>query len=188
MIFKHKLKKPSSKYILSASVADLLVGLFVIPTGIPEVGKALSIVTFCWFWFHFKAIDDYPHDFESCMVVQVSALIIFIASLTSVLALTIDRFCAIFSPISYRHQSRNRATRVILLSWLFPVLMILPVLFDENVRERFENKCILTTIVNYDVMLLHSYIAVCAFTIMIAIYSFIFCNIYKQVKSTLNSV
>lgn len=37
MIFKKKLRKPSSKYILSTSVADLLVGLVTIPTGIPEV-------------------------------------------------------------------------------------------------------------------------------------------------------
>lgn len=43
MIFKHELRKPSSKYILSTSVADLLVGLVIIPTGIPEV-KLITIV------------------------------------------------------------------------------------------------------------------------------------------------
>lgn len=130
----------------------------------------------------FQAIDDYPHDFELCLIVQVSAIVIFIASLTSVLVLAIDRFFAIFCPIPYRRQSKNRATFCVAVSWLFPVIMALPVIFDKNSRKRFEGRCILTRIVNYDVMLLHSYTAVLAFLIMIAIYSLIFYKIYNQVN------
>lgn len=55
-------------------------------------------------------------------------------------------------------------------------------MFDDNLRKRFDNRCILTRIVNFDIMLVHSYTAVLAFAIMIGIYTLIFRKLYHQVN------
>lgn len=108
----------------------------------------------------------------------------FAASSTSIFAISIERFLAISHPLFHRkHLTKSFANILIAISWIYASLIGLTLLLDGNVRERFERKCILTTIVSSK-MLFYYCLEKCLGCVMLAVlYVLIFKKILSQVSS-----
>jgi 7 transmembrane receptor (rhodopsin family) len=166
MIFREKLKSSASMYILSISVADLLVGLIAIPTG------------------GLQAVHHQPHNFEACLTLLLLVVVVSGASLTSVFALTVGRFWAICFPFSYHSFNTFRLNGIIIaISWIFPVLTIMPLLFDYGIKERFDNKCRMTTILSFHAMWLQSFSVLMYVALLIVLHCVMYRTLLKQASA-----
>jgi 7 transmembrane receptor (rhodopsin family) len=166
MIFKEKFKNSSSMYILSMSVADLLVGLIAIPTG------------------GLQALNHRPHNFAACTSLLLSIVVISGASISSVFALTIGRFWAICFPFSYNNLDTFRLNGIIItISWIFPLFLIVPVLFDDGIRDRFDGKCRMSTILGSRTMWVHSSLFLLYIAVMIVLHCIMYRTLSVQVST-----
>lgn len=165
MVSKENLKTSTSKYIFSMSIADLLCGVIAIPTGV------------------LQAWDFRPHDFESCSTLMILIVLTSGASLTSVLALSISRFWAICFPFSYRYFNSARLdTVIIVVFWILPVVTMIPLAFDTDMRHRFDNKCRMTTILNFSTMRLQSGFTLLYIALLIVLHFFMYRRLAEQVS------
>jgi hypothetical protein len=165
MVYKERLETSSSLHILSTSVADLLVGLIVIPTRV--------------LWF----LGPMPYSFEPCLILVVATVIVSGVSLTAVLALSVGRFWAICFPFSYRRKnSRQLNGFIILVSWILPSLSLIPMFFDEKVGSRFENKCIMMTVLTFHSMKIISITSLMYSVLMVLLHYCMYRKLSKQVS------
>lgn len=165
MVFKDRLKNPASMYILSTSTADLLVGVITIPFAV------------------LQSFDLRPHGFEACSVLMILTIVVTGESLASMIALSVGRFWAICFPFSYKAQSKRLANGIIIvISWVVPVLTIIPILFDQELEGRFmKTKCTMMTFVNFHTMRIHSVSSCIHTSLMILLYFFMYLKLSKQV-------
>jgi 4-amino-4-deoxy-L-arabinose transferase-like glycosyltransferase len=140
MIFKDKVKNSASMYILSMSVADLLVGLIAVPTG------------------GLQAMDHRPHNFEAC-----ATLLLLVVGISGV-------------SLSFNTFRLNGI--IITISWIFPFLTIIPLLFDDGIRDRFDGKCRMTTILSFQTMWVQSFLVLMYIALMIVLH----CIMYKTLS------
>ncbi|KAM5279671.1 histamine H1 receptor [Ctenodactylus gundi] len=126
---ERKLHTVGNLYIVSLSVADLLVGAVVMPLAIVylpadrwPLGRPL-----CFFWLSVDYVAS-------------------TASIFSVFILCVDRYRSVQQPLRYlRYRTRARATATILGAWLLALLWVIPILgwhhFQGGSPGRRQERC-----------------------------------------------
>lgn len=99
----------------------------------------------------------------------------------TVVVVSFDRFWAISYPISYLHRNHHLTITLMTTSWLIPVVIgVLPVL-GMNGMEKFENKCIITTVMSFNHIFISCFYIIFISAVMTAIYVIIYWKILQQV-------
>lgn len=144
-----KLQTVGNLYIVSLSVADLIVGAAVMPLNIVYLLRSVWTLGLpaCLFWLSM--------DYVACT-----------ASIFNLFVLCIDRYRSVQQPLKYlKYRTKMRASLIILGVWLLSFLWVIPILgwhvFANNGKREVEaNKCetefskvtwfkVLTAIVNF---------------------------------------
>ncbi|XP_065647570.1 dopamine D2-like receptor [Hydra vulgaris] len=112
------LKKTITNYfIASLAASDLLVTLFIVPI---KMLKAYHNINFCY-------------SLNVCKFYITSDNVFFVASITNLFAISIDRFVAIEFPYEYTQKlTVQRAKGVITFVWFYAITWGLSVLFDKR--------------------------------------------------------
>ncbi|XP_068940036.1 histamine H1 receptor [Petaurus breviceps papuanus] len=122
-----KLHTVGNLYIISLSVADLIVGAAVMPLNIVYLFKSLDR-PLCLFWLSMDYVAS-------------------TASIFSVFILCIDRYRSVQQPLKYlRYRTKTRAIVTILVTWFLSSLWIIPILGwrsfwpETDKNESYKNK------------------------------------------------
>ncbi|XP_066101121.1 histamine H1 receptor [Saccopteryx bilineata] len=140
---ERKLHTVGNLYIVSLSVADLIVGAVVMPMNILYLLKSKWSLGWhlCLFWLSMDYVAS-------------------TASIFSVFILCIDRYRSVQQPLRYlRYRTKTRALATILGAWFLSFLWVIPILGWQN-SEHQEDKCetgfykvtwfkIMTAIINF---------------------------------------
>ncbi|XP_052463191.1 trace amine-associated receptor 9-like [Carassius gibelio] len=169
-----QLHTPTNLLILSLAVADLLVGLIVIPL------MGIRYIETCWYFG-----ETFCSLFPFILYTLVSA------SLGNLVFISIDRYIAVKDPLQYSTRvTTNKAVFCIILNWLCSSIYSVIVLYDAIFRN--ENPitcygdCIVTVKFEYVLTdLIVSLVAPCS--VIISLYGQIFC-VAKYQARLINSV
>ncbi|XP_036594597.1 histamine H1 receptor [Trichosurus vulpecula] len=122
-----KLHTVGNLYIISLSVADLIVGAAVMPLNIVYLFRSLDR-PLCLFWLSMDYVAS-------------------TASIFSVFILCIDRYRSVQQPLKYlRYRTKTRAIVTILVTWFLASLWIIPILGwrsfwpETNMSDQYDNK------------------------------------------------
>ncbi|XP_019632953.1 PREDICTED: galanin receptor type 1-like [Branchiostoma belcheri] len=106
-------------YLLSLSVADLLVLLFGLPIKIAE-----------WFF-----LSEWVLGKAMCKILAYLQMLSFTASVMTLTAIAIERKFVILNPVKARtQQGRHRAYRALLLVWVISLMLSSPILYPATTR------------------------------------------------------
>uniref|UniRef100_A0A286ZR00 Histamine H1 receptor n=1 Tax=Sus scrofa TaxID=9823 RepID=A0A286ZR00_PIG len=164
---ERKLHTVGNLYIVSLSVADLIVGAIVMPMNILyllmsrwSLGRPL-----CLFWLSMDYVAS-------------------TASIFSVFILCIDRYRSVQQPLRYlRYRTKTRASATILVAWLFSFLWVIPILgwhrFVSRTSRRREDKCETDF---YDVTWFKVMTAIINFYLPTLLMLWFYAKIYKAVR------
>ncbi|XP_077103256.1 trace amine-associated receptor 13c-like [Siphateles boraxobius] len=166
-----KLHTPTNLIILSLSVADLLMGLIVIPI------EGTRLIETCWYFG-----DTY------CRLFMIILGLVFSASFSSLGLIAVDRYVAVCHPLQYPQKITTTKTLVSIgLSWLSfstynTILVIYNGYFDTSHRtDMCYGECSVTVGFAWRVTdLFMSFIFPC--TLIITLYLRIFYVARQQVK------
>ncbi|XP_065121188.1 trace amine-associated receptor 8a-like [Paramisgurnus dabryanus] len=169
-----KLHTPTNLLILSLSVADLIVGLIVIPL------MGVRYIETCWYFG-----ETFCSLFPFILYTVVSA------SLGNLVFISVDRYIAIKDPLQYSTRvTTNKAIFCIIINWLcssiYSVIMLYDAIFYTKNQSVCYGDCIVTVKFEYFVTdLIVSLAAPCS--IIISLYGKIFCEAQHQAR-LLNSL
>lgn len=114
----HRLHKAANWFILSLSLADLFVGLFLVP-----VSTSCALWTTCNFSVLTLGFD----------------LLLFV-SIANMCAMTADRYLSVVQPLTYfQNMTNSRVFRWILVAWAIPVIFsLIPFawIFSDSLERR----------------------------------------------------
>ncbi|XP_022621827.1 trace amine-associated receptor 1-like [Seriola dumerili] len=162
IIYFKQLHTPTNCLILSLAVADMLVGIVVIPT---NMKFTLSTCL-------------YYEDFI-CKVRLFFDITLVNASIMNLFCISIDRYYAVCQPLAYRTKTNVHVVVMILASWSVSILLAICFVIAEIDHEKCKEVCfreiakILGPILNF-------YLPV---IIMLCIYFKIFLAAQRQVRS-----
>nr|8X5X_B Chain B, Histamine H1 receptor,Soluble cytochrome b562 [synthetic construct]8X5Y_B Chain B, Histamine H1 receptor,Soluble cytochrome b562 [synthetic construct]8X63_B Chain B, Histamine H1 receptor,Soluble cytochrome b562 [synthetic construct]8X64_B Chain B, Histamine H1 receptor,Soluble cytochrome b562 [synthetic construct] len=167
---ERKLHTVGNLYIVSLSVADLIVGAVVMPMNILyllmskwSLGRPL-----CLFWLSMDYVAS-------------------TASIFSVFILCIDRYRSVQQPLRYlKYRTKTRASATILGAWFLSFLWVIPILgwnhFMQQTSVRREDKCETDF---YDVTWFKVMTAIINFYLPTLLMLWFYAKIYKAVKRQL---
>lgn len=121
-------------------------------------------------------------NFRICVIIESAMFTAAASSMFSLVAVSIDRYCAVCRPMSYQAKNTSPTKKLIIFYWIFACSMNLPPIYNGW------NKSIPFTIVDSRLIAnFNGLLLVCAFpiimtTIMVILYSLIFYEIVKQVQ------
>ncbi|XP_036451596.1 trace amine-associated receptor 13c-like [Colossoma macropomum] len=167
-----QLHTPTNLLILSLSVADLLVGLFVMPVNI------MQLIDSCWYLGKM-----------ACCVLPVINSVLSSASLCSLVFIAVDRYIAICDPLLYSTRVTVCKTSLfIILGWsssLFYVILYL--YFNDHflpsqISTRCEGECVVVIAYSWVIVdLVVSFVVPCS--VILILYSVIFNVARRQAKA-----
>ncbi|XP_019952171.1 adenosine receptor A1 [Paralichthys olivaceus] len=167
------LRDTTFSFIVSLAVADIAVGVLVIPLAI-----IISL--------------GFNTQFYTCLFLSCLLLIITQSSILSLLAIAIDRYLRVKIPIRYSTiVTQGRAYVAVCLCWILSVLTGLVPMIGWNNRDvqgnlstSSEIVCKFTTVMRMDYMVYFNFFGwvVVPLTIMIALYAEIFRVIRQQLN------
>ncbi|XP_012640701.1 histamine H1 receptor [Microcebus murinus] len=164
---ERKLHTVGNLYIVSLSVADLIVGAVVMPMNILyllrsrwSLGRPL-----CLFWLSMDYVAS-------------------TASIFSVFILCIDRYRSVQQPLRYlKYRTKTRASATILGAWFLSFLWVIPILgwhhFMSKIAKRREDKCETDF---YDVTWFKVMTAIINFYLPTVLMLWFYVKIYKAVR------
>uniref|UniRef100_A0A8B9L0H9 G-protein coupled receptors family 1 profile domain-containing protein n=1 Tax=Astyanax mexicanus TaxID=7994 RepID=A0A8B9L0H9_ASTMX len=167
-----QLHTPTNLLILSLSVADLLVGLVVMPMNI------IQLMDSCWY---FGKI--------ACSVYPLISFVPMAASLCSLILIAIERYIAVCDPLLYSTRiTVCRTTLVIILGWSLCLFYIIIYLYINNhlvpsqIVTSCNGECVMSLKHFWVIVdLVVSFIAPCC--IILILYSIIFQVARRQAKA-----
>ncbi|XP_003462787.1 histamine H1 receptor isoform X2 [Cavia porcellus] len=164
---ERKLHTVGNLYIVSLSVADLIVGAVVMPMSILYLHRSAWILgrPLCLFWLSMDYVAS-------------------TASIFSVFILCIDRYRSVQQPLRYlRYRTKTRASATILGAWLLSFLWVIPILgwhhFMAPTSEPREKKCETDF---YDVTWFKVMTAIINFYLPTLLMLWFYIRIYKAVR------
>uniref|UniRef100_A0A9J8A2V7 G-protein coupled receptors family 1 profile domain-containing protein n=1 Tax=Cyprinus carpio carpio TaxID=630221 RepID=A0A9J8A2V7_CYPCA len=169
-----QLHTPTNLLILSLAVADLLVGLIVIPL------MGIRYIETCWYFG-----ETFCSLFPFILYTLVSA------SLGNLVFISIDRYIAVKDPLQYSTRvTTNKAIFCIILNWLcssiYSVIVLYDAIFSKENPNTCYGDCIVTVKFEYVLTdLIVSLVAPCS--VIISLYGQIYC-VAKYQARLINSV
>ncbi|XP_067255210.1 trace amine-associated receptor 13c-like [Chanodichthys erythropterus] len=166
-----KLHTPTNLLILSLAVADLLVGLIVIPT------EAIKLIETCWYFGN-----------NVCGLFTIIINLIILASLINLVLIAVDRYVAVCHPLLYPQKITMTKTLIsICLCWFCSsayntTLIINNGYFNTTHRSNvcYGDCSIIITYAWSVIDLILSFLSPCI--LIITLYLRIFHVVHKQVK------
>ncbi|XP_024595954.1 histamine H1 receptor [Neophocaena asiaeorientalis asiaeorientalis] len=164
---ERKLHTVGNLYIVSLSVADLIVGAIVMPVNILylltsrwSLGRPL-----CLFWLSMDYVAS-------------------TASIFSIFILCVDRYRSVQQPLRYlRHRTKTRASATILAAWFLSFLWVIPILgwhrFVSKTSGHREDRCETDF---YDVTWFKVMTAIINFYLPTSLMLWFYAKIYKAVQ------
>ncbi|KAK7507029.1 hypothetical protein BaRGS_00001880 [Batillaria attramentaria] len=118
------LRTHTNCFIASLAVADILAGLVVGP---------LAVTSYI----------GLPRNFYGCLLINSLVVLFTMCSVTSLTAVTLDRFLAISFPFAYRRRMTFRvAFYVVAVSWVVGILVgLVPLMGWNKGKENFKGRC-----------------------------------------------
>lgn len=133
VLYERKLRTACNFYVVSLSVADLLLGLVILP---------LSSVR--------EVLQRWPFGAVLCRIWLTSDVFCCTASILSLCAISVDRWRAISRPMRYPQYSTGRRARInILIVWLLALGISAPPLFGWGLAHTDNGACELTSGTTY---------------------------------------
>ena len=161
-----KLRTVTNQMILSLAIADLLIGVTVMPFNISN-----------------DVLEYWPYGQAMCHVWHSLDVLGSTASILNLCMISLDRYWAVTNPIAYpRLMSKRRGFICISVVWLCSAVISFPVIaWWEKVDEVFPNECRFTEDTVYLVLssMISFYIPV---LVMVVVYTKIFVVIKAQSK------
>ncbi|XP_016122159.1 trace amine-associated receptor 13c-like, partial [Sinocyclocheilus grahami] len=161
-----KLHTPTNLIILSLAVADMLVGLIVMPI------EAIKLIETCWYFR-----DTFCRLFMLIMGLLLSA------SLSNLVLIAIDRFVAVCHPLQYPQKiTMTRMLIIVCLCWFFSSVYNIAIVISISHRtDACYGGCNIMLTFEWRVIdLIFSFLFPC--TLIITLYLRIFYVAQKQVK------
>ncbi|XP_036451446.1 trace amine-associated receptor 7c-like [Colossoma macropomum] len=124
---RKELHTPTNMLILSLSVADLLVGLFVMPVNI------MQLIDSCWYLGK-----------VACSIFPLINNLSMSASLCNLILIAVDRYIAISDPLLYSSRvTVCKASMFIFLGWCFSLLYVIILMYinDHLTPSQISSKC-----------------------------------------------
>lgn len=162
--FKY-LRTITNHYVISLSVADLLIGLIGIPCAI---ATAVGL----------------PRNFYGCLFMNSLLLLLCTSSIFSLVAVTMDRYWAIMHSLTYSAKANHKKTLlVIFLCWVLASGVGLLPLFGWNKGRPPEPRCIFMEVIDQPYLAFIFFATILAPSIfMSCVYALIYKEIHKQVS------
>lgn len=122
-------------------------------------------------------------NFRICIIIESAMFTAAASSMFSLVAVSIDRYCAICRPMSYKTKNTKNTKLFIIHYWIVACIINLPPIYNGWNKDIPFNIFDSRLIANFNGLLL-----VCAFPILMTIimvifYSLVFCEILKQVST-----
>ncbi|XP_076613083.1 trace amine-associated receptor 1-like [Chaetodon auriga] len=168
IIYFKQLHTPTNYLILSLAVADLLVGVLIVP-----FSMAFSVSS-CWNEDLFCKIRD-SFDISLCM-----------CSILNLCCISIDRYYAVCQPLTYRTKITDHVVvTMIVVSWTISALIGIGVIMSGLNQDKCEENCSNNVLLaNIMGLILSFYLPV---IIMLCIYFQIFLVAQRQARSIQNT-
>ncbi|XP_062393386.1 trace amine-associated receptor 13c-like [Sardina pilchardus] len=120
-----QLHTPTNLLILSLAVADLFIGLIVMPV------EGSQLIETCWYF------GD-----TLCNIFPIISSVALSGSLGSLVLISIDRFIAVSDPLRYSLKvTHNKVTIIVILSWCFCLLYMFFLLYDHLTAMEPQRTC-----------------------------------------------
>ncbi|XP_072515660.1 trace amine-associated receptor 13c-like [Salminus brasiliensis] len=169
---RKELHTPTNLLILSLAVADLLVGMFVMPV------KIMQLTDSCWYFGKM-----------ACIVFPIINGLSVLSSLCSLVFIAIDRYMAISDPLLYSSRITVFKTAVcIILGWSFCFLYVIMYMYfnDHLIPSQISTRCYGECVV----FIKHSWVIVSILiffvfpcSVILVLYSVIFHVARRQAKA-----
>ncbi|KAA0704383.1 Trace amine-associated receptor 13c [Triplophysa tibetana] len=159
-----KLHTPTNLLILSLAVADLIVGLIVIPL------MGIRYIDTCWYFGE-----------TFCSLFLLIVFTVVTASLYNLVFISVDRYIAVTDPLRYTVRiTTNKTVFCIVMNWLCSVLYSL-YFYDALTQEGCYGDCVIYFTMKHVVMdLIVTFIGPCV--VILSLYVKIFCVAKHQSK------
>lgn len=179
-----KLRRRSNFYIISITIANLLIGLFIVAYSIYSVSTSSdNLIKWFLLIYYLKALaDPKKTHFFVCRMVCSASLFLFCVSYFSMVAVSIDRYFAIRHHLFYRKEIGTKFTLVsIAFCWIFGLIGIGPVIgWNADV-----NSCETRIFLQFNFVIVFCVFASFIPTlILLVLYGTIYKTIYDQVMSS----
>ncbi|XP_068199400.1 trace amine-associated receptor 1-like [Antennarius striatus] len=169
IIYFKQLHTPTNYLILSLSVADLLVGVFVFPFSM------VFTVTSCLY-----------HEDVRCKIRDSLDLSLCTTSIMNLCCISIDRYYAVCQPLTYRTKINAQVTMImILMCWCTAIIIGIGISFGGYSQGTCEEMCSIDVLLANTMGLLFAFF--CPAIIMVCIYLKIFLVAQKQVNIIQNT-
>lgn len=183
MTREKKLRKLSNYHITSLAVADLLVGIVVIPIEIFVVifmVKNMNNIETTLISLFTQVITLGTQDFQSCLALGSVAMGIFIVSIFSLLVVSIDRYLAVCHSSIYRNNIGVKTTYgLIAFSWTMGLTGFFPI-FGWNSGAESLTTCDSRWVLDSSYII---FVCVTFFFIPTALFIVFYGLIYKRIRS-----
>ncbi|XP_076876915.1 trace amine-associated receptor 6-like [Brachyhypopomus gauderio] len=167
-----QLHTPTNLLILSLAVADLLVGLVIMPV------NTMQLKDSCWYLGNM-----------TCIVALIINFISMSASVCNMVFIAIDRYIAISDPLLYSTKvTMCKMSFLIILGWSCSLLYILMYLYlnDHLIQSQIVNRChgectviVKSSLATVDLVM--SFLCPCS--VILVLYSIIFTLARRQAKA-----
>ncbi|XP_051771798.1 trace amine-associated receptor 7c-like [Ctenopharyngodon idella] len=169
-----QLHTPTNVLILSLAVADLIVGLILMPV------QGMKLVEPCWYFGEIF-----------CSIFLLIFYVVVTASLGNLIIISVDRYIAVNDPLRYPMKvNNNRAVVSIVVNWLFSFLYSFYLLYDLLLYPERNHTCIgeCILVITLENLLIDAFICLVApCCVIIPLYVKI-CFVAKRQAKHLNSV
>ncbi|XP_066506557.1 trace amine-associated receptor 13c-like [Hoplias malabaricus] len=171
-----QLHTPTNLLILSLSVADLLVGLIVMPVNI------LQLIDSCWYYGKI-----------ACIIFPLFCYLSVLASVFSLVLIAVDRYIAVCDPLLYTSRVTNcKMSMCIILGWssclLYDVILYYynDHLIPTQLYETCHGECLLVIQHSWVIFdLVVSFVMPCS--VIVILYAFIF-NVARNQAKTIRAI
>uniref|UniRef100_A0A8C7RZ54 G-protein coupled receptors family 1 profile domain-containing protein n=2 Tax=Oncorhynchus mykiss TaxID=8022 RepID=A0A8C7RZ54_ONCMY len=172
------LRQPTFCFLVSLAVADFLVGAVAVPAAILVDGRVQI-------------------SFNACLFISCVEILLTLASVLFLLAISVDRYLRVFIPLRYKRTvTERRSWVVVAICWFVAFMLSFPPMFGWYNHDTLSHSGNSTTIIcRFLAVIPMSYIVyfnffLCTLTpllVMAVLYCYIFCTIRKNLKGRTGS-